>query len=116
MCCCVRLRDVPRVAGVGRGVVPCRRADVGGIISNSNLLEPTKSGVLYCSTVRPRKEHHFATLPVLDNGCKQGAMFHMQEWKKIWGYGTHGVDPLDHILAKDSPQIFSITTEGIKLL
>eukprot|EP00965_Chrysotila_dentata_P208220 6184579-Pleurochrysis_carterae.AAC.2 len=57
-----------------------------------------------------------STLPVLDNGCKQGAFFHMQEWKKIWGYGTHGVDPLELALARKAPPTFTVTTEGITLL
>ena len=47
-----------------------------------------KGGKFYAQRFR-------STLPVLDNGCRQGAFFHMQEWKKIWGYGTHGVDPLE---------------------
>ena len=34
-----------------------------------------------------------STLPVLDNGCKQGAFFHMQEWKKRWGDGAQHFDP-----------------------
>ena len=57
-----------------------------------------------------------STLPVLDNGCKQGAFFHMQEWKKIWGYGTHGVDPLELVFTQKRPPTFEVTTEGISLL
>ena len=53
---------------------------------------------------------------VLDNGCKQGAFFHMQEWKKIWGFGTHGVDPLELVFTKDRPPTFTVTTEGISLI
>ena len=48
--------------------------------------------------------------------CRQGAFFHMQEWKKIWGYGTHGVDPLELIFTRDKPPTFTVTTEGISLL
>ena len=57
-----------------------------------------------------------STLPVLDNGCRQGAFFHMQEWKKIWGYGTHGVDPLELVYTERKPPTFTVTTEGIELL
>ena len=57
-----------------------------------------------------------STLAVLDNGCRQGAFFHMQEWKKIWGYGTHGVDPLELALTTKKAPSFTVTTEGITLL
>mmetsp|Transcript_12056 Transcript_12056/g.34709 ORF Transcript_12056/g.34709 Transcript_12056/m.34709 type:complete len:755 (-) Transcript_12056:286-2550(-) len=68
-----------------------------------------KDGQFYAQRFR-------STLPILDNGCKQGAFFHMQEWKKIWGYGTHGVDPLELALARDTPPSFSVSTGGITLL
>ena len=32
-------------------------------------------------------------IAVLDNGCKEGAFFHMQEWKKRWGDGATNIDP-----------------------
>ena len=57
-----------------------------------------------------------ATVPVLDNGCKQGSFFHMQEWKKIWGYGSHGVDPLELVFTSKTPPTFTVTTEGISLV
>ena len=40
----------------------------------------------------------------------------MQEWKKIWGYGTHGVDPLELVYTERKPPTFTVTTEGIELL
>ena len=39
-----------------------------------------------------------------------------QEWKKIWGYGTHGVDPLELVYTERKPPTFTVTTEGIELL
>jgi uncharacterized membrane protein YgcG len=68
-----------------------------------------KDGKFYAQRFR-------STLPVLDNGCKQGSFFHMQEWKKIWGYGTHGVDPLELVFTRDTAPTFAVTTEGISLL
>jgi len=68
-----------------------------------------KEGKFYAQRFR-------STLPVLDNGCRQGAFFHMQEWKKIWGYGTHGVDPLELVFTQNKPPTFTVTTEGISLL
>jgi len=40
----------------------------------------------------------------------------MQEWKKIWGFGTHGVDALELVFTKNKLPSFTITTEGISLL
>ena len=40
----------------------------------------------------------------------------MQEWKKIWGYGTHGVDPLELSMLHHQTPTFQVTTEGITLL
>ena len=57
-----------------------------------------------------------STLPVLNSGCRQGAFFHMQEWKKMWGFGTRGVDPLELAFATEVPPDFELTTEGITLL
>ena len=57
-----------------------------------------------------------SNLGVLENGCRQGAFFHMQEWKKIWGYGTHGIDPLELVLTREKMPSFTVTTEGITLL
>ena len=68
-----------------------------------------KGGKFYAQRFR-------STLPVLDNGCRQGAFFHMQEWKKIWGYGTHGVDPLELSMLHHQTPTFQVTTEGITLL
>ena len=68
-----------------------------------------KEGKFYAQRFR-------STLAVLDNGCRQGAFFHMQEWKKIWGYGTHGVDPLELVYTERKPPTFTVTTEGIELL
>ena len=39
-----------------------------------------------------------------------------QEWKKIWGYGSHGVDPLELVFTQKRPPTFEVTTEGISLL
>ena len=44
------------------------------------------------------------------------ALSPQQEWKKIWGYGTHGVDPLELVFTRDQSPTFSVTTEGISLL
>ena len=68
-----------------------------------------KDGKFYAQRFR-------STLPMLDNGCRQGAFLHMQEWKKIWGYGTHGVDPLELVFTQNKPPTFTVTTEGISLL
>jgi hypothetical protein len=57
-------------------------------------------------------QRYRATLPVLDNGCKQGSFFHMQEWKK----SMHGVDALELVFTKNKLPSFTITTEGISLL
>lgn len=60
---------------------------------------------------------------VLPNGCRQGAFFHFQEWKKAWagpgtGYGTL----VDIEMLGDSPRFsarprnFTATPDGISLL
>ena len=51
-----------------------------------------------------------STLPVLDNGCKQGAFFHMQEWKKRWEDGKQHISPY---AAFDE---FKLTQDGIEPL
>lgn len=59
------------------------------------------------------------TLRVLDNGCRQGAFFHMQEWKKLWDFSSHGVDPLELSPGTDPPSFlpsFTISTDGVALL
>ena len=71
---------------------------------------------IYLRNGKFHAQRYRSTLPVLDNGCTQGAFFHMQEWKKIWGYGTHGVDPLELASAARNPPMFTVTTEGITLL
>jgi hypothetical protein len=66
----------------------------------------------------------FAAAPgfVLPNGCRQGAFFHFQEWKKAWagqgGYGaTTGIEPLGEG-PRYSARVrnFTISTEGISVI
>ena len=59
-----------------------------------------KGGKFYAQRFR-------STLPVLDNGCRQGAFFHMQEWKKRWGDGNANVD------ARAAHDRFVLSQDGI---
>jgi len=51
----------------------------------------------------------------MENGCRQMAFFHFQEWKKLWEQRGTSVAPL---LKGDTlaPPAFRISTEGIALL
>ena len=68
---------------------------------------------------RYRPNPHYA----LPNGCRQGAFFHFQEWKKAWagqaGFGSNmvGVQPLGEP-PRYSARLrnFTATPEGISLL
>ena len=65
----------------------------------------------------------FAAAPgfVLPNGCRQGAFFHFQEWKKAWsghfGGATTGIEPVgDGPRYSARPRNFSVSPEGISVL
>lgn len=58
----------------------------------------------------------------LENGCRQGAFFHFQEWKKAWA-GPGGVGPLMGVESvgepprySAQPRNFTLTPEGIALI
>ncbi|KAL3919663.1 MAG: hypothetical protein SGPRY_005547 [Prymnesium sp.] len=59
----------------------------------------------------------------LPNGCRQGAFFHFQEWKKAWsGQMNHmgnnvGVEPFgDAPRFSAQPRNFKVSPDGISLL
>ena len=58
---------------------------------------------------------------VMANGCRQGAFFHFQEWKKAWsghfGGATTGIEPVgDGPRYSARPRNFSVSPEGISVL
>jgi len=62
-----------------------------------------KEGKFYAQRFR-------STLAVLDNGCRQGAFFHMQEWKKRWSDAGHNIDPAARF------DTFRLSQDGIHAL
>ena len=65
----------------------------------------------------------FAPELLLPNGCRQGAFFHFQEWKKAWagqvGYAgnTVGVEPVGEAPRYSAqPRNFKVSPDGISLL
>ena len=71
---------------------------------------------LFVQRYRPSPEY------ALSNGCRQGAFFHFQEWKKAW-VGPGGMGPLMGVetvgLAprySARPRNFTVSADGIALI
>lgn len=85
---------------------------------------PSKSLLLRPSPLlHPRQRVRFEPDLSLPNGCRQGAFFHFQEWKKAWsGQMNHmgnnvGVEPFgDAPRFSAQPRNFKVSPDGISLL
>uniref|UniRef100_A0A7S2CVX3 Uncharacterized protein n=1 Tax=Haptolina brevifila TaxID=156173 RepID=A0A7S2CVX3_9EUKA len=81
------------------------------------------TAVVYVNDTLLVQRYRPSPLYALPNGCRQGAFFHFQEWKKAWagqgGYGAHmtGVQPLGEPPRYSArPRNFTADPEGIALL
>ena len=84
------------------------------------------TSLLYVNDTLQAQRVKTSTQYALPNGCKQGAFFHFQEWKKTWagqgGYdeGREGVQPLTSLVERGRysarPVNFTISPEGIHVL
>ena len=80
------------------------------------------AALIYANDTLMLQRYRLSPDYALANGCRQGAFFHFQEWKKAWaspggGVPLMGVEPLGEPPRYSArPRNFTLTPEGILLL
>ena len=108
--------------GCGAWMPPEYRMCATGLLEGGAELAAT-TALVYVNDTLSVQRYRPSPAFALSNGCRQGAFFHFQEWKKAWvgqgGYGAHiaGVQPLgDAPRYSSRPRNFTVTPEGILVI